>query len=407
MSLTVDKPMTTSSSRPSLLILASTYPARVGDGTPSFVRDLAVGLTASFDPLVLIPAVPGGAPEEHGDGIRVRRYRFFPRRWEDLAAGAILENVHARRSRLLQVPFFMAAQFFAVRKAVRREHPAVLHAHWIIPQGIVARFAARKVPLVVTTLGGDLYALGDPVSRALKRSVLRHARAVTVMNADMRERAIALGANPDTTYVMPMGAQVAQFADAAAGRPSRVADAGSPVRLLAVGRLVEKKGFHLLLQALTPIDPAAWQLTIVGDGPERAALETAAAALPVEFVGQLTRDALTRADAEADVAVFPSVRAASGDQDGLPVALLEAMASGCAVIVSDLPGLDEAVVPGISGMSVPSGDVAALSEALVTIIGDAALRVSLGAGAALRAQSFDVAVVASAYAEVLKAAAAR
>jgi glycosyltransferase involved in cell wall biosynthesis len=387
------------------LILASTYPARVGDGTPSFVRDLAVGLAASFEPFVLIPAVPGGAPEEHGDGIRVRRYRFFPRRWEDLAAGAILENVRTRKSRLIQVPFFMAAQFFAVRKAVREAQPAVLHAHWVIPQGLVARWAAPRVPLVVTTLGGDLYALGDPVSRALKRSVLRHARAVTVMNADMRERAIALGANPATTYVMPMGAQVAQFADAAAGRASRVASADSPVRLLAVGRLVEKKGFHLLLEALAQIDPDTWQLTIVGDGPERRALEAAAAGLPVEFIGQLTREALTRADAEADVAVFPSVRAASGDQDGLPVALLEAMAAGCAVIVSDLPGLDEAVVPGISGTSVPSGDVAALREALATIIGDSRLRVSLGAGAAKRAQSFDVAVVAAAYAEVLKAAA--
>ncbi|NYI40026.1 glycosyltransferase [Demequina lutea] len=394
--------MTPNSSRPSLLILASTYPARVGDGTPSFVRDLAVGLAASFEPFVLIPAVPDGAAEEHGDGIRVRRFRFFFRRWEDLAAGAILENVRSRKSRMLQVPFFMAAQFFAVRRAVRSERPAVLHAYWIIPQGLVARWAAPRVPLVVTTLGGDLYALGDPVSRALKRSVLRHARAVTVMNADMRERAIALGASPNTTHVMPMGAQVAQFADAAAGRLSRAAD--GPVRLLAVGRLVEKKGFHLLLKALAQIDPATWHLTVVGDGPERHGLEEAAADLPVAFVGQLTREALTHADAEADVAVFPSVRAASGDQDGLPVALLEAMASGCAVVVSDLPGLDEAVEPGVSGLSVPSGDVTALRDALATIIGDAPLRASLGAGAALRAQSFDVATVADAYAGALEAA---
>jgi glycosyltransferase involved in cell wall biosynthesis len=353
---------------------------------------------------VLIPAVPGGASEEHGDGIRVRRYRFFPRRWEDLAAGAILENVRAHKSRLIQVPFLMAAQSLAVRKAVRREHPAVLHAHWIIPQGLVARFAAPRVPLVVTTLGGDLYALNDPLSKALKRSVLRRARAVTVMNADMRERAIALGANPATTYVMPMGAQVAQFADAALGRISRVAEADAPVRLLAVGRLVEKKGFRQLLEALAEIDPALWHLTIVGDGPERRALETAASDLPVDFVGQLTREALTRADAEADVAVFPSVRAASGDQDGLPVALLEAMASGCAVVVSDLPGLDEAVEPGVSGLSVPSGDVAALREALATVIGDPALRAALGSGAAVRAQSFDVAAVADGYARVLNAA---
>jgi len=396
--------MTSQASTPALLILASTFPAREGDGTPSFVRDLAVGLADRFAPVVLVPAVPGGAASEEGDGIRVRRYRFFPRRWEDLADGAILENVRSRKSRLLQVPFLMAAQFFAVRRTVRRERPAVLHAHWIIPQGLVARWAAPRVPLVVTTLGGDLYALGDPVSRALKRSVLKRAKAVTVMNADMRERAIALGANPDTTHVMPMGAQVAQFADAADGRLTRVAEDGAPVRFLAVGRLVEKKGFRLLLEALSTVDPTTWHLTIVGDGPERSTLEAAAANLPVAFAGQLTREALTRADAEADVAVFPSVRAASGDQDGLPVALLEAMASGCAVVVSDLPGLDEAVEPGVSGLSVPSGDVAALREALTTIIGDGALRAALGAGAATKAQQFDVSAVADGYARVLEAA---
>ena len=298
----------------------------------------------------------------------------------------------------------MAAQWFAVRRAVRRERPAVIHAHWIIPQGVVARWAAPRVPLVVTTLGGDLYALNDPVSRAIKRSVLKRARAVTVMNADMRERAIALGANPGTTYVMPMGAQVDQFADAAAGRSSRVTAADAPVRLLAVGRLVEKKGFHLLLQALAPIDPKRWRLTIVGDGPDRRALEASAAGLPVDFVGQLTREALTRADAEADVAVFPSVRATSGDQDGLPVALLEAMASGCAVMVSDLPGLDEAVEPGVSGVIVASGDVDALRDALTALIADPALRASLGVGAAERAQSFDVTTVAAEYGKVLGAA---
>ncbi len=388
-----------------LLVLASTYPATAGDGTPSFVRDLAVGLVGGFAPRLLVPAVPGGAASEDADGVHVTRYRFFPRRWEDVADGAILENVRSRRSRLLQLPFLMAAQWWGVRREVRRHRPDVIHAHWIIPQGLVARVAAPGIPLVVTTLGGDLYALNDPISRALKRSVLRHASAVTVMSEDMRARAIALGANADTTYVMPMGAQVAQFADAAVGRAG--SDAEGPIRLLAVGRLVEKKGFHVLLKALATIGADGWHLTVVGDGPHRADLERAAEGLPVSFVGQLTREQLARADAEADVAVFPSVRAASGDQDGLPVALLEAMASGCAVVVSDLPGLAEAVEPDVSGIVVPTGDVAALTAALARLVGDRDLTATLGGAAAVRAQRFDVAAVAAAYAELLGEAASR
>ncbi len=390
--------MTSPSSRPRLVVSASTFPAHAGDGTPSFVRDLAVGMADALDPLLVVPAVPGAAAREEGDGICVRRYRFFWRRWEDLADGAILENVRSRKSRLLQVPFLLAAQFFALRRAVRRHRPAVLHAHWIIPQGIVARLAAPRVPLVVTTLGGDLYALNDPLSRWLKRRVLRRAAAVTVMSEDMRQRAIALGANPDATHVMPMGAATKAFAAAALAAPRA---SGATMELLAVGRLVEKKGFGVLLDALRALSPEAWHLTIVGDGPLRAALEKAAAGLPVTFVGQLSRAELAAADAAADVAVFPSVRAASGDQDGLPVALLEAMAAGCAVVVSDLPGLADAVVDGDSGLVVTSGDSRALEAALKRLLTDRQAVERLSAGARERAIAFDVENVARGYAELL------
>lgn len=394
--------MTSAPPRPLLLVTASTFPATPGDGTPSFVRDLAVGVSDAMSTRVVVPAVPGGAAREADDGIEVTRYRYFPRRWEDLAHGAILENVRSRKSRLLQVPFLVAAQYVAVRRAVRAQRPDVLHAHWIIPQGVVGRLAAPKVPMVVTTLGGDLYALGDPVSRRLKRWVLTRAAAVTVMSEDMRARAIALGADPATTYVMPMGAATAEFAKAAAAAPRAPS---SRVELLAVGRLVEKKGFAHLLGALRDIDQDAWHLTVVGDGPLRAALEAAAEGLPVSFVGQLSRDALAAADARADIAVFPSVRAASGDQDGLPVALLEAMASGCAVVVSDLPGLSDAVVDGASGVIVPSGDPGTLRDRLQLLIANADERARLGAGARERAADFDVAAVAKGYADVLSRAA--
>ena len=379
-----------------LLILTSTMPAREGDGTPAFVADLSAQLAEDFEVRILAPAVPGApARTRLDDRVDVIRYRYFPRRWEDLADGAILENVRAKRSRLMQVPSLLAGLAWAVRSQVREFRPDAIHAHWVIPQGVVATGVARSVPMVITTLGGDLYALENGAATALKRRALRHARAVTVMNEDMRERAIALGADPATTHVMPMGARLATL-EATTAREVSPPSRRHPVRVLAVGRLVEKKGFDVLLAALRTAQ-SRLELVIVGDGPERAILEAAAAGLPVTFLGQLGRAELNAQYAQAAIAVFPSRRASTGDQDGLPVAMLEAMGAGCAVIASDLPGLNEAIEEGHSGALVPPGDVAALARTIEVVAEDAALRASLGAAARERAQTYSIDAVGAGY----------
>lgn len=382
--------------RPRVLVLTSTLPARRGDGTPAFVEDLSRELARDFDVRILAPAVPGGpAHERLADGLDVVRYRFFPTRWEDLADGAILENVRARRSRLLQVPFLLGGLARALRRELREAPPAAIHAHWIVPQGVVARRLAPAVPTVVTTLGGDLYALRQRPIVAQKAAVLRAAAAVTVMNADMRNSAITLGAAPATTHVMPMGARFTARDVERAPAPGP-ASRRHPARLLAVGRLVEKKGFDVLLEAMRRTT-APVALTVVGDGPERARLEALAEGLPVTFRGQLGRAELDAAYGEADIAIAPSRPAASGDQDGLPVALLEAMGAGLAVVASALPGLDEAIEPGHSGVLVPPGDVDALARSLSVLAEDPELRVALGEAARERSRAYSVEAVGEGY----------
>ncbi|MEO6880693.1 MAG: glycosyltransferase [Mycobacteriaceae bacterium] len=377
-------------------MLASTFPAGVDDGTPGFVRDLAVAESVEFDTTVLVPSLPGCPAQEWVGEVDVRRFRYFPRRWEDLADGAILENVRRRRSRLLQVPALLTAEVFAVARAVRRLRPDVVHAHWIIPQGFAALLAARGAPLLVTTLGGDVYGLTDPVSRLVIRRVLRRARHVTTMNTQMRQRLLDLGARPERTHVLPMGADVTAIRRAATG-VERV-----PNQLLFVGRLVEKKGLAVLLEAM-PAVVATRQvaLRVVGDGPLRARLTDGARALPVRFVGAVAREQLAREYAAASVVVAPSVAAASGDQDGLPVALLEALACGCAVVASDLPGLRDVVTDGVNGLIVAPGDAAALAAAVARLLDDAPLRERLGAAAATTAEEYSVDALGARYRALL------
>ena len=383
-------------SRPRLLVLASTWPGRADDGTPSFVRDLAVEEGEVFEVRALVPAVPGGRGGERDGPVLVRRYRYFPRAFEDLAHGAILENLRKRPSRWLQLPSFLIAQFIATRRAVRSFRPDVLHVHWIVPQGIIAVLAAPGVPKLVTSPGGDIYALDLAPVRWLKRRVLVNADRVTVMNREMADRAVALGAPHGRVSVLPMGtrrpdaAPVPAVVETVSSDPSPRRDA-PPTRIFFIGRLVEKKGVQVLLAALRSLPPGrAWELRIGGDGPLRAELTAVAAGLPVTFLGQLDRTALAAEFRGAGLVVFPSVLATSGDQDGLPVALLDALAAGVAIVASALPGLDEAVVDGVSGVLVPSGDAGALADAIARLLSDDELRARLARGALHRAGDYTI-----------------
>jgi colanic acid/amylovoran biosynthesis glycosyltransferase len=385
--------------RPRLLVLASTFPSHRADGTPAFVADLAVAQSAAFETVVVTPRVPESLARESWSGVDVRRYRFFPRRWEDLAAGAILENLRSRPDRWLQVPFLFLAGALAVRRAVRDIAPDVVHVHWIIPQGVMALLGARRSTWLVTTQGGDLYALTSSVARWLKRRVLRRARAVTVMNAEMGERVVELGVPAGRVRVLSMGVALDRMP---APGPERIRG-----RLIFVGRLVEKKGLAHLLDALRELpDDIEWSLEVVGDGPLRAALEQRAAPLGarVVFLGQRSSEDLGQRLVRASVAVFPSVRARSGDQDGLPVSLLEALATGTPVIASDLPGLADAVTGGEepAGVVVAPGDVAGLAEAVTRLLADDEARERMGSVAAKRAAEYSVEAVGPRYIALLR-----
>ncbi|HST64667.1 MAG TPA: glycosyltransferase [Mycobacteriales bacterium] len=381
--------------RPRLLVLASTFPAGRDDGTPAFVRDLAGSEAVDFDTVVLVPRVPGAPRQERGDRLTVCRFRYFPRRWEDLADGAIVENLRRRPSRWLQVLPFLLAEAWAVRRAVRRHRPDLLHVHWMLPQGLAALVGAPGLPRVVTAHGGDLYTLRGRLSVRVKRRVLRRADAVTAMNSDMAALLVGLGADPATVHVLPMGADVETVRAAAAG-VDRV-----PGRIVFVGRLVEKKGVAVLLDALRRLPPGGWSLEVVGDGPLRAALVARAAGLPVTFRGALPRTEVAAAYARAEIAAVPSVSAASGDQDGLPVALLEAMSAGCAVVGSRIAGIDAAVEDGETGLLVPPGDAARLADAIAELLAGPERRVKLAAAARARSDEFSIEVVGRRYRELL------
>jgi glycosyltransferase involved in cell wall biosynthesis len=203
------------------------------------------------------------------------------------------------------------------------------------------------------------------------------ARGVITCNTESARQLRAAGAQP---WLVPHGVDVSRFSPGLHSVDPR----GVP-RVLAVGRLVEKKGFDVLLRAFAGLDRGRATLRLVGAGPQEAALRALVDAHglsgEVELAGTRTHRDLPGEYRAADVVVVPSVVDSAGDQDGLPNVLLEAMASGAAVVASDVAAVGDAVAHGVSGLLVPPGDVAALAAAITTVLGDPALRGRLGAAA--------------------------
>jgi glycosyltransferase involved in cell wall biosynthesis len=164
-------------------------------------------------------------------------------------------------------------------------------------------------------------------------------------------------------------------------RPRPRRDSDERLRVLAVGRLVEKKGFPTLLAAVARLS-VPFVLRIVGTGAQQALLtadiERLGLAGTVELAGRRSHEQLPADYAWADVVAVPSVVDSSGDRDGLPNVALEAMACGLPLVVSDVAALGSAVRDAGSGVVVPPGDPAALADALTTLT-DRTVRERLGA----------------------------
>lgn len=356
--------------RPVLLVLTSTYPRWQGDPEPGFVHELAKRLTGRFRVVVLGPHAPGAPARDILDGVEVHRYRYAPQRWETLVNdGGIVTNLRNSPWKLLLVPGFVFAQAISALRLCRRLPVDVIHAHWLIPQGLIAAFWRlvpwHQAPFVVTSHGADLYALNGRLLNLLKRFVCRRAAAVTVVSREMQDELDRIGVEAGKSLVQPMGVDLMD-------RFKPVDGVRNEDELLFVGRLVRKKGLHVLLEAMPLIlrERPRTRLTVAGFGPEEESLRRQARDLGVEaavdFLGAVPQAQLPELYRRAALFVAPFVEAPGGDREGLGLVTVEAIACGCPVVVGDLPAVRDVVgEPDETTMLVRPGDSVALAQGVL------------------------------------------
>ena len=184
-----------------------------------------------------------------------------------------------------------------------------------------------------------------------------------------KNQLLEMGCNLDRLVVHRMGIDPDKFQ-----YKEKVLDPSGPVRILTIGRLVEKKGHEFAIKAIANLVSHGCNIkyVIAGDGPLRSDLETQVRDLhldeKVTFLGSVDQDEVINLYRQAHIFLLPSVTASDGDKEGVPVVLMEAMAMGLTVVSTHHSGISELVIDGESGYLVPERDIKALTEKLKHLI---------------------------------------
>ncbi|MAG91760.1 glycosyl transferase family 1 [Candidatus Woesearchaeota archaeon] len=365
------------------LVMTSTFPRWKNDTTPSFVYELSNRLAKKgFKTIVLAPHAPQSTRDEKLGNVNIHRFQYFiPADLQRLAYGAgIIPNVKGSFLAKLQIPFFLMSEFLAAGNLIRRHDPDIIHAHWIVPQGLLASTlkSIYKKPLIVTIHGSDLFPLKNSLFRYIQKSVLNACDVCTVNSIATKNEVIRRF--PEFSHkikVIPMGVDTKFFV------PKNVKfkykQYSNKKIALFVGRLNEQKGIEYLIKSLKNVKQKFPNtlLLIIGEGRYREKLEELVDSLElsdfVEFLGAVPHSKIIDYYNLADVFVMPSITSKIGTE-GQGLVLLEAMACGTCVIGTNTGGIPFIIKNNQSGLLVKEKSQSDLANKIIKIIGDNKLR---------------------------------
>jgi len=378
-----------------VLFLTHSFPRSEGDAAGSFILRLAVALrNEDVKVQVVAPATEGVPEADEIEGIRVERFRYAPRRYERLAyTGNMAGDVASSWTAKLALVGFLGSDFVHAVRARRAFEPQVVHAHWWFPNGVVGTWVGglAHIPLVTTLHGTDVrLARTVGVAKPLFSHVLKRSAAVTTVSRWLKEETEALvpGVHP-TVAPMPVATDLFEPGDSRDG-----------ARLLFVGRLNDQKGLEHLLYAMAAMKRPV-KLDVVGDGPNRAALENLGRQLGIEprirWHGQVPQSALPPLYQSAAAIVVPSV------EEGLGLAAVEALLCETPVVAFDSGGLRDVIQHEKTGLLVKAGDRAALATTLDELLARDGRGTQLGrAGRLFALSAFAPESAARRYAEIYR-----
>lgn len=372
-----------------LLVFVTKFPAM----SETFILDHITAMIDSGCDVEILAQWREEFPKEHGvvnsyqligrtTYLSDLRKRIPENKLERLAAASELIGQHGVRNfsaiaRSLNV-FSLGRSALTLRPMLltgfflRKPRFDVIHCHYG-PNGILAehlmKIGAIKGKLAISFHGYDLSRFVRQKGDQVYRNLFKRGDMFLPVNQKFRHELVRLGCDEKKIRIHRMGIDLGEFE-----YTDRKPRTDGRVKMLSVGRLVEKKGFRFAIEAFGRVvgsHPAA-TYDIIGDGPERELLQTIISGHNLEkhirLLGWKTRNEVVDFMDEADLFLSPSVVAADGDSEGIPVVLMEAMAKGLPVVSTNHGGIPELVQNHRTGYLVPERDVEALATTISEII---------------------------------------
>jgi len=342
-----------------------------------YLNTLAQELTKKgWDLTILLPHAQGLAAEEKLGAVKISRFRYFFEKWENLAyVGDMSERVQKSFFYKIVFLFFLAAFFFKTSKEVKKEKPAILHAHWWIPAGLVACWHSffSKAPYIVTLHGTDMMVLHKSgFLRQRAKRVFSRAAHITVVSNFLKNELVSLFPETEAKIAvipMPLDPETLQREEKA-GVNGRI--------ILCPARLIEQKNLDVLLEAFAQVAPEIQdaKLIIVGSGPKEAALKNKARNLDlekkVEFLPSMPPPKLGKLYQAAELVTLVS------KNEGFGLVLVEAFLFQKPVVAARSGGITDIVTDGENGFLVDPDSPDEMAEALKKLLADADLRKKMG-----------------------------
>lgn len=372
-----------------ILVTATTFPRWKNDSNPRFVYELSERLAFKYKLIVLAPHHKGAAKKENMGKLEVVRFAYFkPESLQKLCyGGGIIPNMQKSLLARIQMPLLLISEFFSSYRLIKKNQVKMIHAHWILPQGFVGVFLKKlfKIPLLVTVHGSDLFPLKSILFKKLQYFVVKNSDFITANSeATKKELVKRFPEHSEKIEMIPMGVNVNLFKTKRKQKPKKYS---KNKILLFVGRLSDQKGLQYLIDSLKQVsryEPNI-KLLIIGEGPYEKLLKDRIRTNNlwnyVEFLGSLPSFVIAKYYNFADIFIMPSLSTKTGTE-ALGLSLLEAMASGCPVVGTNIGGIPFVVKNGFNGILVKQKDALALSEAIIKLLKDRKKSSKLGKNAA-------------------------